>query len=347
MRKTILMLLCFCLLAPIFAGCSEENERLGALLVDGAETHPGTVLRLNDDEVSFDEFRYYYLNCRDEALKEDEAFFQKAGSEEELKEKTLSLLRNKYAVTLFCREEGIELTSDERDEIEDEIEATAELYGGSESFLKSLHASYMSMQYYREMLEFTARRDALMTRLFGEGGKWSWSSEEFYSYYGSHYLAMQALKLSYRSGETQENHPLTEEAFSPILAELEAGADFWTLIETYGEDDEMEGYPDGYYVTEGEAEGVLYEAGSALSIGEISGIVAGVDGLYLIRRVALKKERMDENRVTALYGYTDSVGNYHPGAYDEVFEEKCLERAASVNVTYLPVWDQISTSAVI
>ncbi len=346
MKKTLLFLLCFCLVIP-FSGCSDENECLGALLVDGAETHPETVLTLNGETVSFDEFRYYYLNCRDAALKEDETRFQKAGSEEALKEETLSLLRNKYAVTLYCRDEGIELTSEEKDQIDDEIEAAAELYGGSDSFLKSLHASYMSMQYYREMLEFTAMRDALMTHLFGEGGKWTWSDEEFYSYYESHYLAVQVLKISYRSGETAEEHPVTEEALAAIRSELDSGADFWALIEAYGEDDEMEGYPDGYYVTEGEAEEVLYEAASALSVGEISGAVAGADGLYLIRRVALKKERMDENRVTALYGYTDSLGTYHPGAYDEVFEEKCLERAATVSVTTLPVWDQISTSTVI
>ena len=346
MKKSLVYLLCFCLLIPLFSACSEERERLGYLLADGAETYPESVLELNGESVSFDEFRYYYLNCRDEELKKDENHFQSASAEEALKEEVLDLLKNKFAVTLLCREEGIKLDSEELKKIESEMETTAELYGGSDAFLKNLHASYMSRQYYREMLEFTAMRDQLMAKQFGQGGEWAWTDEEFYRYFEDRYLAVQVLKIAYRGDDTAEDPSQTLEVLAPIQEELAAGADFWAMIETYGEDDEMEGYPDGYYVTRGEAEDALYDAAEALKIGEISDPVAGADGLYLIRRVALKKDRMDENRMTALYGYTDSLGSYHSGAYDDVFEEKCRERAAAIEVRYEPVWEQISTKTV-
>lgn len=346
MKKTICILLCFCFLVPFLAACSNETEQLGYLLIDGQQTYPETVLVINGENISFDEFRYYYLNCRDEMLKVDEAVFQTEGAEEALKSEVLDLLRMKAAIEAAISEEGIALTSAERRQIRDEIDDTIQLYGGSDAFYENLHASYMSIQYYREMMEFSALRGKLMEKLFGAGGRMKWSDEAFYQYYEENYLAVQVLKLAYRTGDTADNHPAVSAEMDAIREKIAAGEDFWTLIETYGEDDEMEGYPDGYYVTEGEAEETLYEAAKALTAGEISEPVAGADGLYLIRRVALKKERMDENRNSALNGYTDSLGYYHNGAYDDEFEEACRQRAATLTVSYPEIWSKISSSTV-
>ena len=346
MKKIVWFFLCFCLVLPLMVSCGAKKEKLGYLLDGGAETHPGTVLTLQGKEISFEEFRYFYLKLRDSHLESDPEYFDSEEKESLLKEEALKLLLNKRAAECWIEEEGVSLSSEEKDQIDEDTDHAVEIYGGSESFLAMIHDSYMSLDYYNEMMTFTALRTKLMDHLYGEGGKMAWDDERFYDYYRENYLAVQVIKLAYRAGETAENYPETLAEMAAIEERAKNGEDFWALIEECGEDDNMEAYPDGYYVTEGEAEEALYQAAKALGINEISEPVAGAGGLYLLRRVELKESRMDQNRAAALQGYTDSAGAYHAGAYDDEFEALLLERAAKLSVSYGKTWDLISTKTV-
>ncbi len=329
-----------------FASCGNRTtEKLGYLLVDGAQVYPESVLQLDGETIGFDEFRYYYLNYRDLYLEEDPAAFESETKETELKNEVLQSLLYSYAVRFLAKENGISLTKEEKNQVQNDIETTIDFYGGRDAFLTMLHESYMSEQYYREMMEYSALHLKLFDTLFAEGGAWAWDEETFYRYYEENYLAVQVVYLAYRDNETAENHPKTLALSQEIYEKAAAGEDFWGLIEAYGEDSEMEGYPDGYYITEGEAENVLYEASKALAIEAISEPVAGGSGIYIIKRVPLKKERMDENKETALMGYTDSAGTWHSGAYDSVFADRYEARAAEITATFGEYWDKISSQS--
>ena len=174
----------------------------------------------------------------------------------------------------------------------------------------------------------------------------AWSDKEFYDYYQEHYVAVLQIFIPYEENETKESHDKTLSTANSVYDKAKSGEDFWELVQEYGKDDNMLDYPDGYYFTQGEAEDVLYEASVALKEGEISVPISGEAGLYIIKRMEMRELRMNENRETALFGYTDSLGQWHGGAYDTVFRELYEKKADKIKVKYGDIWKTITTETV-
>ncbi len=348
MKRLSTFLLCMIILFTL-SSCStqaKESEKLGGMHTDQGDLYPENFLKFDGKTVSFNEFRYYYLNYRDMYLKEDGDYFSTQEREDDLKAEVLQCLLDDWAVKFLANEKHIKLTSEEKKAVQNDIESTMAVYGDKEAFLKDLHSSYMSLDHYESKMEYSSLYLKLFDSLFREDGKEAFTDEEFYAYYKENYLAVQQIFLKFVSGEKKDHCPETLAKAKSIYEEATQGADFWLLVETYGEDTNMLSYPDGYYFTQGEAEDELYEASKALDIGQVGEAVVTESGVYIIKRMELKKLRMDENRETALFGYWDTMNEWHAGAYDQVFFDLYRSRADKIKVEYSQFWDQISTKTV-
>lgn len=349
MKQILSLLLC---LATMLSGvaCSEEESgprpEVGGLHAKEGDLYPTNFLTLDQTQVEFDLFRYYYLNYKNMYLSEDSEYFQKDGNEEKLKEEILDVLCDFYAIRFLAEENDVELDDGDEESIQADIDKTVEFYNGKEAFLGYLEESFMTEELYNYMMEYSALYLKLFNTLYKDDGEKEWSDEKYYDYYEKNYLAAQQIFIPFESGEDEESHPATQSKADEIYAKAKGGEDFWQLIETYGEDKNMLKYPDGYYFTEGQAEDVLYQATAALKKGEISQPVVGKTGLYIIRRMELKKLRMDENRETTLYGYTDSLNEWQSGVYDEEFQKLYEARAEKIKVKKGEHWKEISTETV-
>lgn len=355
-RKGINMKRFFALLSALLfllscTSCSKEEysypeEKLGGIRTDTGDIYPETFLSFDGVAVPFDAFRYFYLNYRDKYLKEDEKHFENDSAETALKEEILNCLLDYYAVQFLAKENNVELEEEEMDAVRDEIRQTIDFYGDEEAFLEVIHESHMSHGFYYKMMEYSSLYFKLFNHLYEDGGKEAWTDEEFYAYYREHYLAVQQIFIPYENGENAKSCVNTLAKANGIHAEATSGKDFWKLIEEHGEDDAMIDHPDGLYFTEGEAEDVLYEASKKLNVDEISAPVAAETGIYIIKRVELKEMRMQENRSTALFGYYDTLDEWHSGAYDDAFYELYRARAEKIKVEYSDFWDLVSTKSV-
>ena len=347
MKKLVSFVLSLlCLISLVSCSSSSPRPAAGGLHTENGDVYPVSFLTLEGWEVEFDEFRYYYLNYKDMYLEKDASYFENEENEKKLKEETLHVLLDSLAVRLLAEEEGVKLTRSDRKDVQSSIDKTIDFYEGEGTFQESLDASYMTEDLYRYMMENAALSSKLFHHLFGEGGKYAWSNEAYYAYFKENYVAVQEIFLPYEEGENATSCPLTTAKAEEISRKATAGEDFWTLVENYGQDSQMLSFPDGYYFTRGQAEEVLYQASAALKEGEISEPVAGAGGVYLIKRVEMKKERMDENREYALFGYTDSWDEYHAGAYEDEFASLYQSRGEKIRVAYGDAWNDISTKSV-
>ncbi len=349
MKKILSLILALCLLTSLSA-CGKETvveEKLGGILQNGQALYPEEFLRFDSVKVSFTEFRYFYLNYKNMYLEEDPDHFQSEENEEALKKEVLQYLLDQYAVRFLAKENGIRLSSEDKKAIEAEMESTKTSYESEAAFEEELAKSYLSLSSYRAMLEYSSLYLKLFEHLYGENGKKQFSQEEFKAYFEENYLAVQQIYLPFGKDETKDACEATRNEAASIRSRWESGEDFWELVKKHGKDDNMLDYPDGYYITEGQAEEVLYEASKALEIGQVSQPVIGASGVYLIRRMELKELRMEENRQTALYGYYDTYNEHHPGAYDDAFYKLYREKAEKISVEYGPLWEQVSTETVV
>ena len=350
MKKLLCLFLALFMLLP-FSSCKKEEtakprEKAGGIRTENGEIYPEAFLVFDGKEIGFDEFRYYYLNYKNMYLAENKDHFEKEGTEEDLKQEILNCLRDSFAIRALAEKHKVSLTKEEKAAVQSEIEKTIEAEGGSENFEKMLAESFMTKDLYTYMMEYSALYLKLFNTLYAEGGKEAWSDQEFYEYYRKHYLAVQQIFIPYESGETKENHPETAKTAQDIYQKAKDGEEFWPLIEKFGKDENMLDYPDGYYFTKGQAEDALYQASQALEIGGISEPIAAESGLYIIKRMELKELRMKENKETTLFGYTDTLGKWNAGAYDEEFGKLYRERADQIKMEYSEYWDAVSTKTV-
>lgn len=349
MKRLLSLFLCFGMLLS-FSACGKEEAtrpQAGGIRTENGDLYPTAFLSFDGADVEFDLFRYYYLNYKNMHLEEDASYFEKEGSEQDLKEEILSVLRDFYAIRFLAEENGVHLSKSDKKLVKEDVKKTVEFYDGKDAFLTYLEQSYMTEELYVYMMEYSSLYLKLFNKLYKDSGKKEWSDEEFYSYYEDNYLAAQQIFLPYKDNDEDKTaHPKTEKLANEVHKKAADGEDFWKLIEEYGKDEKMTEYPDGYYFTKGQAEDALYEATAALKSGEISKPVEGETGIYIIRRMEMKKLRMDENRETTLYGYTDTLGNWNAGVYDNEFQNLYKDRAKKIKVDFSNYWDTVSTKTV-
>ncbi len=347
--KRSLALLCALTLIFLLTACKTEmteTERLGGIHSSSGDVYPEEFLHFDGKAISFNEFRYYYLNYKNMYLEEDAAYFEREGAKEALKEEILQCLRDSFAVRMLAKEYKVSLSKEEKQAVQEDIDQTIEFYGGKDNFVKLLHESYMSFYLYQTMMEYSSLYLKLFNTLFKDGGEKAWSDEEFYRYYQEHYVAVQEVFLPFEENENRESCPNTKESAQQIYQKALNGEDFWSLVEKYGKDEKMLDHPDGYYFTKGEAEEALYQASAALEIGQVGQPVITDSGIYIIKRMEMREVRMRENRETALFGYRDTLDQWHAGAYDQVFFQLYRERAETIQVQFGDLWNEISTDTV-
>ncbi len=348
MKRIITLILALVFLFSLVSCKGEEGPRpaIGGLHTKDGDLYPAEFLTFDETKVEFDLFRYYYLNYKNMYLEENDAYFEAEGAEEQLKTEIMDVMLDFYAIRFLAEENNVRLNKTDRKSVNADIEKTVEFYNGKEEFLEFLEESFMTEELYVYMMEYSAIYLKLFNKLYKDGGKLEWSDEKFFTYYDQNYLAAQQIFLPFEEGETKENHPKTMELANGLYQRAVGGEDFWELVKAHGKDDNMLDYPDGYYFTKGQAEDALYEATAALKKGDVSKPVAGETGLYIIRRMEMKELRMKENRETTLYGYTDSMNEWHAGAYDAEFQEHYQARAKKIKIEKSDYWNEVSTKTV-
>lgn len=347
MKRILSLLLAFAIMLSL-ASCSQEvfKEKLGGIHTPSGDLYPEDFLTFDGQSISFSEFRYFYLNYRDMYLAENKDHFLSEENEKALKEEVLQCLLDQWAVRFLAKENHVKLTLKEKKQVKEEVQNTVASYENEEAFEKELATSYASRSYYQSMLEYSSLYFKLFDKLYGEDGKEAFSDEEFYEYFEANYLAVQQIFIPFEEGEKKDSCEKTLAHADSVYQKAKNGENFWSLVETYGKDENMLSYPDGYYFTEGQAEDILYKASKELEIGGISKPVVSSSGVYIIRRMELRKIRMDENRHNALFGYSDSYDEFHSGAYDALFHEMYRQKASEIHIEYSEYWDLVSTKTV-
>ncbi len=198
-----------------------------------------------------------------------------------------------YAVIQQKAEElGIELTQEQRDNVQAEIDGYIELVGGEEAFTQRLAEFYIPLDYFVEQHEVIALYNAIFEKLYGVDGE-DLPEEDAVAYMkdNGYLFAKHILFLTV----DDSRQPLSEEEAAQkkaeaeqVLAQLQAcpAEDlpelFDSLMQQYSEDTGMLAYPDGYYFHSGEMVAPFEEAVLALEENGLSEIVESDYGYHII-----------------------------------------------------------------
>lgn len=310
-------------IAIMIASYDPENPAPGLYLDGDRMKDPGVMLTIGQHQVSYDEYRYFYLTEKYYMSSGDAAYWNddlEGTKAQTLKEETESNLKTMYAWLDLAAERGVGLTQEEKDQIQTELAEEKKMYGtGFNSRLKKnylasedLYVRITEMQtlvqkvqkeyqeaeagqYEEKALENVVTvKHILLT--FGEnltGDEAEANKEETLA------RANEVIEMYNTQIAEAKTAALEEEGVEELGNEKELEIDmdvFEELRKTYNEDPGQT--KDGYTFGEGTMVEEFYDASLELQVGQISEPIETTYGYHIIMRLPLDEDYVEENKDT-------------------------------------------------
>jgi len=295
--------------------------------IGGGSADTQIVLTVDGHDVTYDEYRYFYLNTKLDMSGGDPDFWTR-DNEMKLNQAVIDVLKKNYAVYKLAEKYNIKVDSVMKKEINEKVKTTIEHYGGEDEYYEVLSAYFMTGNVYRNVLELFALDAKLRGHLMAEYSGDILADdktveEDFYK----NFAHVVHIMLMHNNGKTFDQNKADAEE---LRRRAVSGEDFNALIAEYNQDP---GYDDryGYYMTYGEYDQIFEEASFALATGEISGVVRTSQGYHVIKRLALDPAYLDTHYESVRKTYKTRVIN-----------ERIEETAVGIEVKFSELYDTIS-----
>ncbi len=310
------------LFAVLLAGSGCGNDKK---LLQSTKEEKKTVMTVGDYEVPYELYRYVVLNIKDayEVGRDGDIWLGEEGAAllDRLEEDVSDTIARLYTPFLLAEDYDIH-TDDELivDSVELAMESIYESYEYDyKAYDQAISEVYMNDGVYR----LISLNEVVSAELFhamlrkGEIEDDEAALEEIFR--SDAFIRVKQILISATNGKSdEENRALARD----LLAQLENGASFETLLKEYGQDLTMFNNPDGMYMMRGSYYTAFEDAAFALAVGEISGVVETPAGFSIIRRY--------EKEETYLTAHFDDL----TAAYEEsVFNLRLEAALAEVTVT--------------
>lgn len=330
-----LALICLC------ACTGAEAPDAGYLLQDGQKTTPAYILALDGKEVSFAEYRHFYLNTKTDFDAGEESFWTEHPEQKEaLKETVLSYLKESYAALFLADEYGIVLNDADLANISKTIRTAKEELGDA-GFRDQLAAFYLDMATYEKMQNNNALYDKLYDSLTAPGGALSVDANQYMDYLSENYVCYAQIYVDFEQGEGTISYERTQTVADEAYTRLQSGDDFYAVAFALSDDADMTAHKNGYLRKKEGFDEALLAALSALEENAYSAPVLTATGFYILKRLPISDAIAEEYESEVLDGYEDATGAHINGLYENRFADLCSARAEKITVTYSPAYEHI------
>ena len=317
-------------LLPLSSCSSEETVRSGCLLLDGKNVAVPWVMKINGEEIGAEEYRYAFMSMKAEQDDGDESFWNQENAPV-LKEMVAEHLTQMAAVEGMAEQYGIDRGDASAEYAAAQLAEVKASFESGELFQAALAQSYMTEELFVSILETDYIQSRLNEAMFGESGEYTLTDGELLEMIEREYVRVRYLAVKFDGENAAEKRTYAEE----LLQKIRNGSDFVEMVNTYGEDDGMNGNPDGLYLLRGMTTDAVFEdACFALAVDEISGIVASENTYYIIKRLPIEAEYVSEN-----------AEEFRNTYYGQIFADKLVALAKSYEVVYSEQYDKITAQS--
>lgn len=296
------------------------------------------VMNVDGQDISAEEYLYWVSYCADTLVNyyygSPEAMDWSDGTiTEYLTTNAMDAMSLYHQARIYARELGIELSDQEKQYMDEDIQNTIDSIGGEELAAQRLSLSGLTMEGFRSVVEGFYIYSALQDRLYGETGTTPVTAGDIDAYIADNgiYRAKHILLLTkdMATGEALDEAAIAEKKATAddLLAQLRASATpltlFDELMNQYSEDSGLATNPDGYTTQPGAMVPEFEDTAMALNIGEISEVVESTYGYHIILRLAVDTEQYRDTVAASkldevLYGRVDNQTVEYTDAYDQL-----------------------------
>ena len=276
---------------------------LVAASLAGCIVNTNPAVRVNGTDLTKDEFGYYLYAQAGMAVQEagvntsdPEAVKAYLDGETDGK-KNMDTIREKAIeeaakILVQCNkaaELGIELSEEDKTQVETDIANIKQQIGGESAFVEQLRMCSTTPEAFEALYTKEALVNKLMTKL-KEDGTITITDEESEKYIRDEYI--KAAHILFMTVDAQTGQPYDEETISQkkaqaeeTLGKINAGEDFMKLMNELSEDTGLATAPDGYEFPRGQMVPEFEDAAFALAENQVSDIVETSYGFHIIKRL--------------------------------------------------------------
>ena len=206
----------------------------------------------------------------------------------------------------IAKKEGLALTEEQKNFLEDDIKKSQEELGSREMLDHVLWMQMTTEEQHRRMYESAKLYEALQTKFFGEGAEKypsdqqvkEFADKELGAYRAKHILIATkdpATGKAFDEATVKEKKALADDLLTQIRAAEDPAAKFDELMKKHSDDPGLATAPNGYDAVKGDMVPEFEKAAMALEVGQISDVVKSDFGYHIIMRlpVDLKSLRQE------------------------------------------------------
>ena len=279
-----------------------------------------TVMKVDNVDISYDMYRYFYLNYKAESNEY---------TEEQIKEKCAWAIASDVALNKLAQKYDVELSSDDKKSVDEYVKTAINDYGSKEAYREALESNYLTEKLFKYFYSQQLLETTLREYMSNEANNIIKSDDAtFKKDLEENFMAAKQILIRNNDGDDlAQNKALAED----ILAKALGGEDFDDLIAEYSEDSSAkENYV--YHFTYGQMLEAFENAVKDTEIGNICSYVAESEaGYHIVMRMPLDSEYIDNN-------FEDLRDAYKARCFNEIRDEM----AKSYEIEYSEDFDTVT-----
>ncbi|MBQ4150243.1 MAG: peptidyl-prolyl cis-trans isomerase [Clostridia bacterium] len=269
-----LLLIVAILVVGIIFAVNKQKEK------EYLESYGMTAVTVGDYEITYDLYRSLYLNHRDDliAAHTKDGVTDTKALDSAIRTSVLNDARYIYAIISLASENGLSIESADVKAVADTYieEMKAYCSDNGESYEKMLEDGYITEPAFEFLQKVIALEKVLFTSLKASGEIKSDDTEVLEIINGNDFARVKIIFIGENGKSAEANRAEAQRA----LEEYNGGESFDSLIGLYSKE-----VPAEAYVIRGEREAVIESAIFALKDGEVSEVIEGEKGFYVILRL--------------------------------------------------------------
>lgn len=321
--KSLIPVFVLALLCVLTVSCkkdtiSAENFGDDGYILDGEnQLKPDSIIKINGISVPFQEYRYYYLNMKEQMSDSQLKYWEENPQYVSvLKDNVLDILVELYSIRALCSQAGI---SSDVEQVWDTLEEFRDSLG-KDDFKTGLQLHYLTEDLYAYYLEGWQLYDKLYEHYFGDSGVSLMSDAEILKYVNENYYHIEHI---YLQTKTQYREDELEDVLKTALEKAENAEDFSSLLSEYGVDDSI---PE-YICRADESYAEFVSECDGLEQNEVSGCIETADGTYILKLLPVDVADLDTLRETV---------------YNRMYSDLIENKIASSDIETTPEYDLVA-----
>lgn len=334
---------------------------------------------IDGKDIDFTTFRYFYFYTLNQfgqsyGVTMDNIKSTKGAFEDLLKQTINTIKNNISIVDKLAKENGLELTDDDKKKAEEEYKSTKASFGSEEEFKIQMKNSYMTDELFKSSLEYAQLKQKISDTLLTNDGKYATKKADFKNIvkdpskyacekhvmiplYAEVELDADTMK-NYDSMTMENKLQAKQQAYSKLddagkekakqaakakadeaLKKISGGEDFDKVMKEYGWDNALASNGAGYYFSKDNTSfpTELIEKTFSLKENEVAKdlLIHEMYGYFIVKRAAVDTKYVDENIDALLREYDTPL-----------IQKKMAEMCEQLDVKYCDGWDKLTPDSI-